>query len=429
MTDPRGTATAPTQRRPALPGWLVGSGVIALAMGVMNLTTYAFTLVAARVLGSREYGQLAAAMGVLLILNVVSLGLQATGARRISSAPALLRRTERDVLGATYRAAAVLGGATLVLAPVLSRLLRLDVAVVVLLALAAVPLTVMGGQAGVLQGERRWLPLAGVYAGMGLGRLGAGVVGLVLEPDASTAMLAVAVGALVPAVIGWAVLRRPAPSPARSPVGPSAAEPAVAEHPRQPILPEVLRNSHALLAFFALSNADVLLARAVLDDHRSGLYAAGLILTKAVLFLPQFIVVLVFPSMSADTARRGVQTRALGLILALGLCAVAVAAVLPGLAVLFVGGEAYAGLTGRLWAFAALGTLLAMAQLLVYGVVARQHRSGVYVLWAGLLVLLAAAPFLHSVTTLLSAVTSVQLLVLAGLALLGRRDRGAAPPA
>ena len=67
---------------------------------------------------------------------------------------------------------------------------------------------------------------------------------------------------------------------------------------------ETLRNSHALLAFFALSNADILVARNVLDAHQAGLYAGGLILVKAVLFLPQFVVVLAFPSMSDAAAAR-----------------------------------------------------------------------------------------------------------------------------
>ena len=62
-------------------------------------------------------------------------------------------------------------------------------------------------------------------------------------------------------------------------------------------------NSHALLAFFALSNVDVVVARNVLAEHQAGLYAGGLILTKAVLFLPQFVVVIVFPSMSSAAVR------------------------------------------------------------------------------------------------------------------------------
>ena len=36
---------------------------------------------------------------------------------------------------------------------------------------------------------------------------------------------------------------------------------------------------YALLAFFALSNVDIIVARNVLSDHDAGLYAAGLIIT------------------------------------------------------------------------------------------------------------------------------------------------------
>ncbi len=108
----------PTQQRRALPSWLVGSGVIAVAMGVMNLGTYGFTIIAARLLGPAEYGALAALMGVLLVVNVVSLGLQATGARRVSAAPEDLGRIEADVLATTYRSAVVVGVVCLLAAPV-----------------------------------------------------------------------------------------------------------------------------------------------------------------------------------------------------------------------------------------------------------------------------------------------------------------------
>src|SRR3712207_6095964 len=254
-----------------------------------------FTVLAARWLGPSEYGQLAAAMGLLLILGVVSLGLQATAARRIAAAPEQPRATQREVMAATGRASLLVGGATLVAVPVLASVLRLEVRVAVLVALAAVPLTLMGGQAGVLQGERRWLPLALLYAAMGLGRLLPGVAALAIDADPSSGMTAVAVGGVVPVVVGAVALRR---TPADLGTG---GQPD--RHPRS-VLSEVLHNSHALLGFFALSNCDILVARAVLDDHASGLYAGGLILTKAVLFLPQFVVVLVFPSMSADKIGR-----------------------------------------------------------------------------------------------------------------------------
>ena len=418
----------PGFRAGRLPGWLVGSGVIAGAMGVMNLCTYGFTVLAARWLGPREYGQLAAAMGLLLILGVVALGLQATAARRISAAPALLRDAQHEVLAATGRASLLVGGFTLLAVPVLATVLRLDPAVAVLVALAAVPLTLMGGQAGVLQGERRWVALALVYAALGVGRLVAGLIALAVEPTATGATAAVALGAVAPAAVGALALRRPRTPAAGS--APSAAAGAPGGGHARSVLGEALRNGHALLAFFALSNGDILIARAVLDDRASGLYAGGLILAKAVLFLPQFVVVLVFPSMSADTARRGVQAKALGLILALGLLAVLGTAVAAELAVLFVGGAAYVQLEPDVWGFAVLGTLLAMVQLLVYAVVARQHAAAVFVLWGGLLVVLALAPVVDSVESLLLVMLGVLTGVLAGLGLAGRRPAaGAGEPA
>ena len=49
-------------------------------------------------------------------------------------------------------------------------MLRLDsLPTALLVAVAAVPLTYMGAQAGVLQGEQRWEPLALVYLSAGRG--------------------------------------------------------------------------------------------------------------------------------------------------------------------------------------------------------------------------------------------------------------------
>ena len=60
---------------------------IAVAMAVQNVTNYAFTIIAARRLGPAEYGAVASLMGLLLVVVVLSLGLQATGARKIAAAP------------------------------------------------------------------------------------------------------------------------------------------------------------------------------------------------------------------------------------------------------------------------------------------------------------------------------------------------------
>ena len=151
------------------------------------------------------------------------------------------------------------------------------------------------------------------------------------------------------------------------------------------ILGEVARSSQALLAFFALSNADVIVARNVLDGHDAGLYAAGLIMTKAVLFLPQFVVVVTFPAMSTPRERRRALVRGRAAWSAGSASSPSPGAyLLSPLAMIFVGGGEYSEIESRLWLFAVLGTLLSMLQLLVYAVLARQGRRSVYAPWAAL---------------------------------------------
>jgi O-antigen/teichoic acid export membrane protein len=393
---------------------------IAVAMAVMNVTTYGFTIIAARLLGPAEYGALAAVMGLLLIVNVLSLGLQATGARRVSAAPQDRLEIERDVLSAGYRSAAALAVVVLAASPVIATLLHLDSWLIpALVAVTGVPLTVMGAQAGILQGERRWGPLAAIYLAVGLGRLGFGALGVLVERNTLGAMAGVAVGALVPVAIGAVALRRP---------GRDRPERATSRRPDRwaegGVLREVGHNSHALLAFFALSNVDVVTARITLDEHQAGLYAGGLILAKAVLFLPQFIVVLAFPAMASSTSRGSARRNSLLLVLGIGLVTVTGVAVLHRVAVEFVGGRAYGEIGSMLWAFATLGTLLAMLQVMVYDAVARQHRSAVYLIWVTLVAVLCAIPFVSTVTEWLAAVSIADASALLLLLLTLRPSRG-----
>lgn len=370
---------------------------IAVAMAVMSIATYGFTMIAARMLGPGAYGALVAMMNTLLVVSVLQLGLQATAARRISSAPGQVAQIEHGILRLSWRASLVLGAVLLALAPAVDRLLRLDsLPTAVVLALTAVPMTMLGGQLGILQGERRWYPLAVVYVANGLPRLLIGVALMTWRPDELTAIVAVALGQVVPVACGWWTLR-----------GARTADADLGEHGAAAVLRETLHNSQALLAFFALSNLDILVARNVLDGHLAGLYAGGLILTKAVLFLPQFVVVVAFPTMSSAGERRRALTRSLLAVAGLGLCAVLGALLLPQVAMVFVGGGAYTAIEPRLWAFAVLGTLLSMLQLLVYAVIARQGRHTVLLVWAGLAAMVALGLTTDSLGGLLAVVVGV----------------------
>ena len=128
-------------------------------MGVMNVATYGYTIIAARLLGPRDYGAFAALMGLLLVV-MVRLA-RAAGHRRATDR----RRRPDDVhadrgvdpagrapgRAAAGRAVPGAGAASSTGWSAWTASAR-----AALIAFAAAPLTLMGAQAGILQGERRW---------------------------------------------------------------------------------------------------------------------------------------------------------------------------------------------------------------------------------------------------------------------------------
>ena len=398
---------------------LRSSAGIAIAMAVMNVGTYAFQMVSARLLGPSEYGAVAGLMALLMVLSVVQLGLQATAARRISADPEDIAAIEQTILTTTWRAALLLGVLSVAAAPAVWWLLRLDgVVPAVLLGLCVVPVTVMGGQAGVLQGERRWLPLSLMYLAVGVPRVLLGSACLLVSANATSAMVGVLVASWLPVLIGLAALR------GRRDV---AIDTPHDREVRTDVRRETIGSSAALLAFVALSNLDVVVARNVLDNHQAGLYAGGLIVTKAVLFLPQFAVVILYPSMADRAESRAAVLRGLAFLAGLGAVCVAGAHLLSGIAVVFIGGDDYADVQHHLWLFAVLGALLSILQFLVYAGLAKRGVTTKYVVATGVVAVVAVGASASSLVGLATTVavvdTVVVLLLLAVQVLRQRRDR------
>ena len=368
-----------TQPQAPRSAFLRSATVVAVAMAIMNVAAYGFTLIASRRLIPEQFGAITALLGLLLIGNVASLGLQAAGARQLAThtgkgaaalADAMLRAGRRAALGLT--------ALCLVLTPLFMWLLHIDsVVAILLLAPTLGGLTLMGSQLGVLQGSQRWTELAAVYFSTGVGRLVLGGGALLIHPSLDWAMAGLALGAAVPAVLGQFFLRGSSGSTTQQ---------------VKDVLRESVHGTHTLLAFFALANADVLFARALLDEKDSGYYAAGLIIAKACLFLPQFVIVLVFPSLAnspGDTLRLRRSIMAVG---GLGVCAVVGTLILPGIVVEVIGGkEKYAPLGPYTWLFAVAGSAYAVLQLVVYAAIAQQEKRAALVIWIGLVVLAVAA--------------------------------------
>lgn len=402
---PRRTPGGEDARRGAR-SFLGGSGQIAVAMMVMNVATYAFTVTTARIIGPVPYGAFFALMNLVLILSVVMLGLQATAARRISADPTHVSQIEREILRVSYRAALLLGALLVLGAPLIDRLLDLEsLPTALLAALVAVPMTITGAQAGILQGERRWRELAVLYVLSGVPRLVIGLALILWQPTELMAFLGVTLGFYAPFLYGLAVLRH-----GREP------EASDGRNGLMPILKESVVNSQALFAYFALTNIDMLVARSVLDEHDSGLYAAGLIVSRAVMFLPQFVVVIAFPSMSAGQDRGRALLRSLALVGGLGALCVLGTALLPGLALVFAGGQDYAEVRGLLWVFALLGTCMSVLQILVYSVLAHRGTRSMALVWVGFVAVAGiASTKVSTIGGLLGVVLGVELVLLAAL--------------
>ncbi|RNL80376.1 polysaccharide biosynthesis protein [Nocardioides marmorisolisilvae] len=384
----------------------------------MNIAIYAFTILAAHDLGPDPFGALTALLNVTLVAAVLSLALQATAARRIAREPDDAALVEDIILKVGLRTALGLGAFFLALSPGVNAVLKLhSLPTAIMLAVAVVPLTVMGAQAGVLQGERRWVPLAALYVAAGVPRLIIGVALLAWRPDESVAFLAVTISVFAPVLVGWWALRdRP------------HGQPPTGDHTARALWSETVYNSQALLAFLALSSLDIVIARNTLEPKEAGLYAAGLILVKAVAFLPQFVVVLAFPDIGADEAPRAALLVSLLIISVIGLVATLGVKLLPDLALVFVGGDQYDAVSGRLWAFALLGTVISLVQLLVYSVLARPTRLSVAVLWAGLVALVAVGSSSSSVTGLIERVLVIDAVLLVVLLAVSLRRLGQQAP-
>jgi O-antigen/teichoic acid export membrane protein len=372
---------------------MTGGTLVAAGMMGMNFAVYGFNLVCARLLIPQEFGALTALFGILLVGSVASLGLQAVTARRLAVDPDHTDQIISATLRVTINVAIGVGLLVALTTVALTPALKLDNHwPVILCGATLVPLTIMGAQAGIAQGTSHWGSLTAIYLGNGIGRLTGGTVALIISPTSTSAMIGIAIGSWTPVVAGARLL-----------LGHRTEGPKIS---RRPLVREAMLSTHALLAYFALSNLDSLIARNRFDVHESGLYASGLILAKAALFFPQFVSVVVFPDLARATTPHA-RFRAVSIVGGFGALAVAGTAALPRLALILVGGDKYTEITGRLWLFALAGSLLAVVHLLVFDALARHAHGIVFMLWGAVAAVLVAAYTLSAGITGLVVIVAI----------------------
>lgn len=349
-----------------------GGAAIVAALAIANGLGYLLNLVASRRLGPEGYGALAALLGVILVGNVVALALQTVVARRTVVARGLgsLAEVSSWTRALTLGCAVVATLIGLAAALPLTHLLHLSSpAPALLMAVSLGPLTVVGGQLGRLQGGERFHALAGLYLIAAAGKVGGGVTGVLVTDSVTGGMVGTAAGATLSAGAGAVLVHR--------------ATPGRVAHGDLPagLVGEVARATYSIGALFALANLDVVLARHYLTPRQAGLYAVGAVLAKGAFWASSFVPVMALPGLSDPSRRRRTAGLALGTVAAAGGVVTVGAAVFGEFAVRLVGGSAYTALANRAWLFVAVGSLLAVVQLLIYSRLAGEDRRVALPTW------------------------------------------------
>jgi O-antigen/teichoic acid export membrane protein len=394
-------APPPPARLRALP-----AAVISAALLGVNVASYAFTALAARTLAPAAYGELAALMGILFIGVVPATAMQAAAALHLGRS-----RLDRAVDVRRVHATALVAGlgvgglGLLATAPVVSLLHLTAGGAVGWLVLLVVPHTVVGGYEGLLQGTGRYGRLAVVSATFGVSKVAGGVAGLLLQRTPTGAMAGMAIGACCGALLGWLACGRPG-------VQRGLREPTAA----------MLRAAGALLGFVVLLNLDLLLARHYFPARVAGEYAVATLFAKIAFWLPQGVGVVLLPRLADPMERRRALPSALVVVATVGGLLTLGTAALGTRALPLVGGSAYGSALGSAaWLFAVLGSLLALAQLLVYSGIAAADRLAVATVWAAaageclIVAALAAAGLLSVVPLAVTALGMTGTTVVVGL--------------
>jgi O-antigen/teichoic acid export membrane protein len=381
-----------------------------------NALAYLLLLAGAHVLHRGSYGELVALLGVMLVGTVPSLALQTVTARRVATG-AELRGLSETTLGLGAGAAVVL----IAISPPLAQFLHLpSIAGLVWIAAALPATTGFGTVLGVAQGAQRFRPLAWVTLVQGVGRSCGGLAGLLAGHTASWAAAGVAVGTTAAYAAVWLADREAHPR--------GRPDRALTSN----LVAEVGHAAHAYGAFLLLTSLDVLLARHVLPADPAGLYSGGSVITRAALWLPQSIVLVVFARMTRDSDHHQVVRRAGGVIAACGAVAVLTVATASQLVVTILGGK-YRELAPYAWVYALIGAFLAVIQFGVLAGLARQRAGRIAVLWVAMATETTAVLLLGSSATPLrvagtvAAVTGVSAAATFALAARGRAGQPAPP--
>jgi O-antigen/teichoic acid export membrane protein len=409
------TQTIPPTVEPAPPGTRASGArsgaLLVVASAVSIVANYVFLLAAGRLLGSNDYGSLAALLGLLSVVLLPAGALQLAVSREVSRRVAGGDVAGADLFGrATFRLAALatlpLVVVALALAAPLQAVLNIDsVGIVVLAETALVTALIFPVAMGVLQGHQRFHALAAMYVVPFLLRL------LVLAVVAAAgwrlggAVFATLVSTLAATALAIALIR----SSLRH--GATGAPPNLGQflHYLAPV-------AIGVIGIALLTNVDILVVKARFSGDTAGAYAAASAFARVGFFLPATILSVLFPRTAARQAR-GEETEDI-----LGRSLLATAAFCGGLALFYAAAGVGLVVTtfgtdfsqgGEVLAPYAIATgLFSLANILVGYHLSRGETRYAWIVGSGAIVQVAV---LALVPTTLHGVVYANLLIGAGL--------------
>jgi O-antigen/teichoic acid export membrane protein len=274
------------------------SALLAAATAASIVAAYVFLLVSGRILGSEDYGSLAALLGLLTIVLLPAGALQMAASREVSRRVAAhddagAARLAKGALRASVIATAPLVVVVLLLAMPLSHLLHIhSVGIVVLAVLSLSTALVFPLAMGVLQGLQRFLELASLYVFPWVVRLVVLGIAAAAGYRLGGAVFATFVGAIASAALALWLIR-----PALAGAG-SLPRAELATFLRY-LWPVAV----GLIGITLLTNVDVLIVKARFSGDAAGAYAAASAFARVGFFLPAAILTVLFPRTAARQAR------------------------------------------------------------------------------------------------------------------------------
>jgi O-antigen/teichoic acid export membrane protein len=374
------------------PRAVLAKGLVFVGAATMigNGAAFLLTMVAARVLTPDEFGALGALLGMLVIISTISIATQALTARRVAVSEGPERTAvEGEAIRLSVLVGIVIGMSGLLLAWPLGTIFTIP-PLAVAAGIASLGFVVVGSAAmGIAQGREEHVRLSWSFLANQIGRALGGIVGVVVLHS----VVGVGVGILVGCAAGaFAAYRIASPGSWGNGVSRGVAT-------------EFLHIVHALAVLFTLTNVDVLLARLFLDGSQSGEYSVGVQLAKIAFFLPNAIIIVLFPKMTGGRSNRTVYL-ATGLTAIVGLCVTGFSFLFGDLVIRILGGAQYTELGSEAWLFALEGSAFALVQVLLYARLATQDRKAVIAVWVALIAQVAIISLWRH-DTLVEIVTTV----------------------